>query len=246
MKQLLIYDRPRQLNRVAHRQLRMTAAPAGFDFARAINSVPLVLAEFAQAGLEYPIVFAGNPGEEVPAVLLGLTPNDNLFVDDDGLWASGSYVPAFIRRYPFVLAEKTGGEDFTVCVDEAFPGLSEANGEPLFNADGSDSPVLLHAIAFLTDFQEGLKTTRAFTTRVRELGLLESKTIRLEPAQGEPSVLQGLSVISEVRLRALKAKQLQGLMASGELAAVYAHLQSLNNIRRLSARLDRRPTKPTH
>ncbi len=224
----------------------MTTAPAGFDFARTVNSVPLVLAEFAQAGLEYPIVFAGSPGEEMPAVLLGLTPNDNLFVDDDGRWAKGSYVPAFIRRYPFVLAEKAGGEDFTVCVDEAFPGLSEADGEPLFNADGTDGPVLRHAIAFLTDFQDGLKATRAFTTRVRELGLLEPRTIRLEPAQGEASVLQGLSVVSEERLRALKARQLQGLMASGELAAVYAHLQSLNNIRRLSARLDRRPARQTH
>lgn len=224
----------------------MTTAPAGFDFARAVNSVPLVLAEFAQAGLEYPIVFAGSPGEEMPAVLLGLTPNDNLFVDDDGCWANGSYVPAFIRRYPFVLAEKAGGEDFTVCVDEAFPGLGEADGEPLFNADGTDGPVLRHAIAFLTDFQDGLKATRAFTTRVRELGLLEPKTIRLEPAQGETSVLQGLSVVSEERVRALKARQLQGLMASGELAAIYAHLQSLNNIRRLSARLDRRTARQTH
>lgn len=240
MKQLLIYDRPRQLSRVAHRQLRMSATPVGFDFARTVNSVPLVLAEFGQAGLEYPIVFAGAAGQEVPAGLLGLTPSANLFVDDDGSWASGSYVPAFIRRYPFVLAEKAGGEDFTVCVDEAFPGLSENAGEPLFNADGSDGPVLRHAIAFLTDFQDGLKATRAFTARVRELGLLEPKTIRLEPAQGEPSVLQGLSVVSEERLRSLKPKQLQGLMASGELAAIYAHLQSLNNLRRLSARLDRR------
>lgn len=246
MKQLLIYDRPRQLNRVADRQLRMTAKPVGFDFARTVNSVPLVLAEFAQAGLEYPIVFAGQPGDEVPAVLLGLTAGDNLFVEDDGRWATGSYVPAFIRRYPFVLAEKAGGEDFTVCVDEAFPGLSAASGEPLFNEDGSDGPVLKHAIAFLTNFQDGLKATRTFTARVRELGLLEAKTIRLEPAEGEASMLQGLSVVSEERLRALKGKPLQNLLASGELAAIHAHLQSLNNTRRLGARMDRRRSTPTH
>jgi hypothetical protein len=224
----------------------MIGTPVGFDFARTVNSVPLVLAEFAQAGLEYPIVFAGQPGDELPAVLLGLTAGDNLFVEGDGGWAVGSYVPAFIRRYPFVLAEQAGGEDFTVCIDEAFPGLGETDGEPLFNADGSDGPVLRHAIAFLTDFQEGLKATRAFTARVRELGLLEAKTVRIEPAQGEPSVLQGLSVVSEERLRALKGKPLQGLLASGELAAIHAHLQSLNNIGRLGARMDRRQPKRTH
>ncbi len=240
MKQLLFYDRPRELNRGEHAALRMTTDSVGFGFASMVNSVPLVLAEFAQAGLEYPIVFAGAAGLETPAALLGLLPNDNLFVDAGGAWAEGGYVPAFVRRYPFVLAEKSDAANFTVCIDEAFPGLSRERGELLFNADGTEGPVLRHAIAFLSDFQQGLRNTEAFTARVRALGLLVEKTIRLQPANGEPSALQGVSIVEESRLRALKPKQLQLLMANGDLAAIHAHLQSLHNVRRLSQRLDRR------
>lgn len=247
MRELLFYERPRQLNRAVHASLRMTTDPIGFSFARDVNSVPLVLGEFVQAGLDYPIVFAGRHGEEVPAALLGLLPNDNLFVEDDGRWADGAYVPAFVRRYPFVLAGNSDAADFTVCIDEAFPGLSEEGGEPLFNADGTDGPVVKHALAFLSDFQQGLRLTEAFTTRVRALDLLVEKTINVQRAGREPSALQGFWIIDEARLRALKPKQLHTLMANGDLAAIYAHLHSLHGVRRLSQRLDRRaPSAPVH
>lgn len=240
MRQLLFYERPRQLNRAAHASLRMTTDPLGFAFASEVNSVPVVLGEFAQAGLDYPIVFAGARGAEVPAALLGLLPNHNLFVDDQGRWADGAYVPAFVRRYPFVLAGKGDAADFTVCIDEAFPGLTDQGGEPLFNADGTDGPVVKHAVAFLSDFQQGLRLTEAFTRRLRALDLLVEKTINVQGTGREPSVLQGLWIVDESRLRALKPKQLQTSMFNGDLAAIYAHLQSLHGVRRLSQRLDRR------
>ena len=240
MKQLLIYDRPRELNRVAHRQLRLSPAPVSFEFARAVNSVPLVVAEFQRASLDYPIVFAGAPGAEQPAVLLGLAQGDNLFVGDDGGWALDAYLPAFIRRYPFVLAEKDGGEDFTVCIDEAFAGLGTEEGAHLFNADGTESPVLAHAVKFLTDFQASLKQTSAFTARLRELDLLQARTLHVQTASGKSSMLDGFQVVDATRLASLKGKALQALHASGDLAVIHAHLSSLQNVQRLSARLDRR------
>ncbi|MGN6481773.1 SapC family protein [Luteibacter sp.] len=240
MKQLLIYDRPRQLNRAAHRGLRLVTAGTSHAFARGVNSVPVVAAEFARAGLEYPIVFAGQPGQEQPAVLLGLHGADNLFVDDAGQWAQDAYVPAFIRRYPFVLAEGDNGEDFTVCVDEGYAGFARDQGEPLFNDDGSDTELLAHALRFLSDFQAGLGETRAFTARLRALGLLETRTLHVQPAQGAPSTLDGFQVVSAERLAALKGKPLATLHASGDLGLVHAHLHSLHNVQRLSARLDRR------
>jgi hypothetical protein len=240
VKQLLIYDRPRELNRVAHRQLRLSPAPVGFAFARGVNSVPLVAAEFQRASLDYPIVFAGAPGAEQPAVLLGLAQGDNLFVGDDGSWALDAYVPAFIRRYPFVLAEKDGGEDFTVCIDEAFAGLGTEEGAHLFNADGSESSVLTHAVKFLTDFQVSLKQTRGLTTRLRDLGLLQSRTLQVQTATGITSTLDGFQVVDATLLAAIKGKPLQALHASGDLAVIHAHLSSLQNVQRLSARMDRR------
>ncbi|MDF4004083.1 SapC family protein [Luteibacter sp. PPL552] len=240
MKQLLIYDRPRPLNRVAHRSLRLTTGPATYAFSRTVNSVPLVVAEFARAGLDYPIVFAGAAGQEQPAVLLGLHGADNLFVDDGGHWAADAYVPAFIRRYPFVLAEGDGGEDFTVCVDEGYAGLGTEAGQPLFNDDGSDSDVLAHAVRFLSDFQAALRDTLAFTERLRDLDLLETRTLQVQPAQGAATALDGFKVVAADRLAALKGSAVAAMHGNGDLALVHAHVQSLQNVQRLSARLDRR------
>lgn len=242
MKQLLIYDRPRPLHREAHRTLRLVSGAPDWRFARAVNSVPMVLAEFGHAGLDYPLVFAGTPGQEQPAVLLGLHSGDNLFVDDTGHWAQDAYVPAFLRRYPFVLAEVDGGEDFTVCVDEAYAGFDTTRGDPLFNEDGSATALLGHAVTFLSDFQAGLRATQAFTARLRELDLLEPRTLHVQPAQGNATSLDGFQVVSAGRLAAIKGKALAALHTSGDLAAIHAHLHSLNNVARLSARLDRRRT----
>jgi hypothetical protein len=240
VKQLLIYDRPRQLNRAAHKRLRLVSAAPNWQFARFVNSVPMVLAEFGRAALDYPIVFAGAPGQEQPAVLLGLHSGDNVFVDSDGAWAQDAYVPAFLRRYPFVLAEGANGEDFTVCVDEAFSGFRTDEGQPLFNDDGSDTELLSHAVKFLSDFQGGLRDTQAFTARLRALDLLEPRTLHVQPAQGNASTLDGFQVVSTDKLAAIKGKALAALHTSGDLAAIHAHLNSLHNVARLSARLDRR------
>src|SRR3546814_17461453 len=55
-----------------------------------------------------------------------LRQNENLFVDASGQWAPDTYIPAFVRRYLFVLAEKPAakeGDDFTVFLDEQYEGF---------------------------------------------------------------------------------------------------------------------------
>lgn len=245
MKQLLIYERPMQLNRVAHKDLRIRATQGDFQFASHLNSVPLACSEFARAACHYPVVFAGNsPDAVVPAVLLGLQPKQNLMVDEAGQWQEDAYVPAFLRRYPFVLAEKEGqDQDFTVCLDAAFKGLVEdgADGEPLFDADGQDTPLLANALKFLQEYQVHLARTRAFSSKLAKLDLLQLKQVRVQPVSGEPFTLDGFFVVDEQKLRELKGKALRELASSGDLGWIYAHLLSLVNVERLTRRLDTRP-----
>src|SRR5580765_904992 len=106
MKQLLIYQSPLALNRERHRDIRLQSGPIGYRFAHDLNSVPLTTAEFGLVARDYPIVFAGEGNDvSLPAALLGLSANSNLFVDDSGAWIADHYIPAFLRRYPFVSAE---------------------------------------------------------------------------------------------------------------------------------------------
>ncbi|MGV8961145.1 MAG: SapC family protein [Stenotrophomonas sp.] len=242
MKQLLIYERPVQLNRNAHRHHRVIAAAGDFNFASALNSVPLACTEFSRAAREYPIVFAGNsPEAVVPAVLLGLRSGQNLMVDDAGRWAEGAYVPAFLRRYPFVLAEREAdSNDFTVCLDAAFTGIREGGeeGAPLFDEEGKDSDLLTNALQFLQEYQLHLARTREFTAALVRHELLVSKQVNVQTAAGETFSLDGFFVVDEQKLRELKGKALQELAKSGDLGWIYAHLLSLANVELLSRALD--------
>lgn len=242
MKQLLIYDRPVVLDRERHRNLKIATGGTGFAFAARVNSLPLATAEFARAARDYPILFAGaEPASVVPAALLGLRADENLMVDAEGNWQPDTYVPAFLRRYPFVLAEKPApAEGFSVCLDEAWPGVGAEDGEALFAEDGSNTSLLDGAVKFLQEYQAHLERTRAFTASLAKLDLLVPKTIQVERPGGKSFALDGFFIVDEQRVQALKGKPLQELLKSGDLGWIFVHLMSLVNVERLSRRLDQR------
>lgn len=247
MKQLLIYDQPIVLNRVQHRHLRIKPSLTDFRFARTTNSVPLTTLEFADAARDYPIVFSGDPEQPgMPAALLGLSHEDNLFVQDDGAWAADSYVPAFVRRYPFVVANQDDASDgFAVCIDKSFL-CEEQEGLALFDESGADTPALTRALTFLTDCQRAIERTQAFMQQLRESKLLIARAIQVEQPGGGRQSLNGFCVVDEERLQKLGSRVLEKLSRTGTLGLLYVHLMSLTNVRRLSARMDMRTRTSLH
>lgn len=240
-KPFLLYEKPVVLNRETHRGLRLRTQQPDFGFARQTNSIPLAGVEFAMAAGCYPIVFAGARADDLVAcALLGLRADENLWIDADGTWKDG-YVPAFVRRYPFVLANKPDGDGFHVCVDAACAGFGAQDGEPLFDENGADSPMLHRALTFLQEFQGHLERTRDFVSRVAGLDLFKPQVVKVVPAGGgDPYFLRDFHVVDEERLRALDDADLQRLFRAGDLAWIYAHLISLSRIPALQRALDRR------
>jgi SapC len=240
--EVLFYERPVPLNRNQHKDLRLKGIPS-LKFAAAAHSVPLTGAEFPVAARDVPILFAGQTMEDAgPMALLGLRQNENLLVDENGAWAPGIYVPAFVRRYPFILAEKPAdaeGDDFTVFLDEAYEGFGSEEGERLFKEDGTDSEMLANAVGFLGEFQQHVTRTHAFMDQLRKHQLLEPRNIRLEK-DGNAINLNGLFVVNEEKLRQLDEKTAHEFLKEGVLGWIYAHLLSLPNIDRLVQRLDQR------
>jgi hypothetical protein len=240
--EVLFYERPVPLNRSTHKDLRLKPMD-NLAFSAKVHSVPLACVEFAATARDFPILFAGTDVASAgPMALLGLRPSENLHVDADGRWAEGVYIPAFVRRYPFVLAEKpegAEGDDFTVFLDEGFAGFNNSEGERLFNEDGSDTKLLEGAVRFLSDFQGQVKRTQAFMSRLRELELLEPRNIQIKLA-GAAKTLNGLFVVSEEKLHKLDDAVVGELLRDGSMGWIFAHLLSLSNIDRLMARLDKR------
>lgn len=241
---MLFYERAVALNRERHQKLRMEPVSSHFAFAAKTNAVLLASTEMAEAARDYPIVFVGPEGGPYAlAALVGLRNDENLLVDSDGKWDTTTYVPAFARRYPFVLAEGDDKSVLTVCVDETYAGLSEERGEALFDADGKESAYLKRVLEFLRAFHADMIRTRDFAARLHELGLLTSKVITIEQQRegrgGERQQLEGLWVVDEEKLRGIDDARIVEVFRNGYMGWVYAHLLSLGNVRRLAARLDR-------
>jgi len=232
MKQMLIYDTVVPVTRDKHAKTSLRST-GKYDFARQTNSVPLVVGEFALTAMHYAIIFGQGGGGPIPAALLGGRDSENAFVAADGSW-SAPYIPAFIRRYPFVFGTDEKNETFTLMIDEGFEGLNEAGkGERLFDADGEQTAFLKNTMSFLSEYQGQVQATQAFARKLTDLGLLDGAEAHLPtPAEPERRV-GGFQIVSREKLRALPADKLAELHASGELELIYMHLLSLNNLQRL-------------
>jgi len=235
-KQLMIYENAVPISAEAHRQTSVRTGDS-FAFAAGINSVPIVAAEFEKAGAEFPIVFAGEGDAVAPAVVLGLKDGENLFLKEDGAW-DAAYVPAFLRRYPFVFAT-TGenGETLTLCLDTAYEGVNEeGRGERLFDSAGERTQYLKTVLQFTTDYQAQHNLTRQLVAKLIELNLLEPATAQVTLPDGTSRTLSGFQRVSAERLRALDDATVVELFRSDRLMLIYAHLGSLSQLHELMKR----------
>jgi hypothetical protein len=237
------YEKPVLLDRDKHRQ-RKVLPSNDFAFARKANSLFVAAAEFAEAGKEYAIVFtrSGN-GKVVPVVMLGLRARENLFVGEGGEW-TGRYVPAFVRRYPFVLAQLPG-KSMGVCIDEAYAGLNDKDGEALFDGQGANTPFLQNALDFLEQYQRDHLRTEAFCQRMEQAGLLMEMNARADLVDGRSFTVASLLVVDEKKLMALPDAVALSLFRAGELHLVSMHLASLSNMKALVDKMAQRRSPVT-
>ncbi len=229
----LFYKKLVPLNRDLHRNLYIKAE-AGFSFARETNSVFVAAVEFPQAILEYPVVFAGTAaGDVLPLALLGIRNNQNLYIGENGAWKA-RYIPAYVRRYPFILASDEKGTQFTVCIDESYPGFNcDKEGERLISKDGEDGPQLKRALEFLKDYQVHIARTTEFCETLKSLNVLEPIQANVELKSGEKFALSGLQCVNRGRLKALPEAQIQMLLKKDYLELIHLHMASLHNIHKL-------------
>ncbi len=225
--QLLFYKEAVPVSKEQHANLSIDITQ-NYSFAGGVNSVPLTATEFPFAARDYVIVFAG-PDIPMPAAILGIQQDKNLFVSDDGQW-QGRYIPAFIRRYPFVFSSNEDASTFTLCVDKEFRGLNEdGRGERLFTEAGENSTYLERMLNFLQEYQAHFQRTQAFCKQLKDLDLLESMQAHISMPSGSQQSLTGFQVINRDRLKALDGDKLAELAQTDALELAYLHLQSLNN-----------------
>jgi hypothetical protein len=234
--QLLIYETAVPVNRERHAEWSVEVG-ADYGFSRHVNSVPLMAVEIPQAAPEYVIVFAGNDDVVMPVVILGVREDENLYLAADAGWQA-AYLPAFVRRYPFVFSANEQGDRFTLCIDEAFAGFNQTGrGQRLFDEEGVPTPYVEKVLKFLQEYQAQFHRTQAFGRKLRELDLLEPMQAQIALDSGQRMSLTGFMAVDRKKLKALSGEVLAKLAGTDELELIYLHLQSLNNFARVKDRL---------
>jgi len=232
-----LYRRPVALDPALHR-LRKVQPLTDFSIARDVHAVLITATEFPQAALEFPIVFVATGAKDsagravmAPAALLGLRHGENLYVD--GSRWDARYIPAYIRRYPFLTAALPGAGGVNVLVDDAWSGFGEQAGEPLFEADDTPAPALRRALDFLERYEHEAERTQAFCERLVRLGVLKEMKADATLPGGQTISVDGFHTVDEDRLRAFPDETVLELWRNGLLMLIQMHLVSIVNIRHL-------------
>ena len=226
-----IYKDVRIVNREEDKKLKV-APIDGFGYAADLRDCIITVSEFYEAAKSQPIVFAKNDqGEFFALALLGLTTDNNLFVNKDGTWRPGEYVPAFVRRYPFIYIAH-GNDKLTLAIDHGHKVVNKRKGEALFDAEGEASEYTTRVLDFLNQYQQASIHTQAMIKMLDDKGLLEDATAKMVQ-NGEPVNLTGFMRVNEERLSALGNSEVLDLIKSGAYKWVVAHLMSLSNFQKL-------------
>lgn len=235
-KQLLIYQSAVPVSAARHGSACFEPVD-NYAFSAGINAVPLMAVEFMHAATEYAIVFTAAGDDVLPVVVLGLRPEQNLYLSADSQWQA-KYVPAFIRRYPFVFSTSADQKTLTLCVDESHPGFNgEGRGQRLFGDDGKPSAYVEQVLKFLQDYQAHFERTRAFGKRLKEFNLLEPMQVQVTTPAGEKLSLGDFMAVTRNRLRTLGGDALATLAKTDELEMLYLHLYSMRNFNDVKERL---------
>lgn len=213
-------------------------APAtGFGFAREAVAIPLSTGEFAVAMRHYPIVFAMDE-QASPIALVAIKREHNLFVERDGSWTAGSYVPAYVRRYPFITTETPDRSQQLLTVDRGSDRFvssiaDHAGAERLFNDAGGPTTMAQNAMAFCNAYHRDYAATTAFGKALIAAKVLEPYHADFRLPDGSQHQLNGFYAINEKAFRSLSAETVSEWFAKGWLDLVTLHLASLQSFQAL-------------
>jgi len=241
---VLFYKNPEPLSFAKHGNLGVKKIDQPFAFLRSAHAVPLTVTEFAMAACSFPVIFIGE--ERTPIAVMGVRQGQNLYVNDDGFTDVDAYVPAFVRRYPFVFAADPGGEQLLLCVDSEAPMVSDQADVAFFDGE-APSKYTEEAIEFCKEFERQRHSTLAFVDMLKKHDLFEEKSISFQPRDqqgqdtGPTQKIADYWAISEERMNALGDEAFKELKDMGALGAVYAHFVSLLNWPRVITRALRTP-----
>jgi hypothetical protein len=209
-----------------HQDLRFTPS-SPIEFAREMHAVPLLVEEFSRVQLSFPIVFTkGQP--YFPVAMLSAEADRNDYLDGTGAWRANTYIPAYLRRYPFALVkERAESQRMLLYADLSAPHFADASGgKPLFD-DKEPSTTGKQIIEFCRRFETGMQSTRNLVSELTALDLFEGSSVKVQKGE-KTTQIEGFMLVSEKRLQELEDAPLADLTRRGVTGLLAAHQFSIS------------------
>jgi hypothetical protein len=202
---------------------------SGLDlsFAKNTHAVPVNMIECPQLAAHYPIVFSPDTAA-TPVAVMGLRDGENLFVTNQGQWIEpDAYIPAYIRRYPFLLAAVTGTDQLTLCIDNVPTVVDPHHGTAFFKPDAQASDLTQNALEFCKSFHAATLQTIEFSSALHQAGLLVERSAEIPLPGGQPPIkFGGFRIVDESKLANLPDATWLEWRKKGYVPALYACLMA--------------------
>lgn len=234
----MFYRDPAPLDARRHGSLALRK-DLGYGYTRGVNAVPINLIEMPQICHFYPIAFAPAPGA-TPVALLGLRDGENVFVDDQGGWLEGAYIPAYIRRYPFIFSELQDSDQLTLCIDMDESVVEENGEQRFFDEEGKPTQLSQNALEFCKSYHAAAQQTMDFARALADSGILVDRQAEVNMPDGRKISFSGFRIIDEEKFRDMDDAAFLEWRKKGWLPFLYAHLFSGAQWQRLTRLLDAR------
>lgn len=225
----LFYRKPTLLRSDAHAGFGLRR-DATASFASSATAIPIVASEFAAAGRQYPIVFTSDDAA-MPVIVTGIEAGKNLFVEADGRWKQGFYVPAYIRRYPFIGITMSSEERIMLGFDEQSDSITETASEidaiPLFDEAGNPTDTSQRAIDLCENYAVEHRQIKGLGAALLEHNLLVERSAQIRRNDDDiVAQINSFRVVDEAAARALPQDVVLEFHAKGWLHLVILHLAS--------------------
>jgi len=229
----MFFRAPQPLDAVRHAKAGLTSM-TDLSFARGTNSIAINAVEFFEAAKHYPIVFTGGD-IPMPGVIVGLE-KDNYFITRKGQWKEGAYIPAYVRKYPFLFLDIPEQQQLVLCVDEDAPQFREQAGRdaPALFDGKAPSALCKNALEFCKMYHEHFTHTQALGQDLKRANLLEPMQSSTKLANGRSINLSGFFTVDEQRLSQLPDATILDFHKRGILPLLYASLMAAANWKKLA------------
>ena len=224
----LLYNSLEPLSSNVHGNYKAKAAESA-PYLTQTHAVPITIDEFMTAQRHFPIVFSSGD-MPVPLALMGLNEGVNVFVDAEGKLLGETYVPAYLRRYPFLLARtRPDVDELSLCFDPQSGLVGEFDeGTALFE-NGQPSQATQSVLKFCEEFELSAQRTGAFVKELQASGLLIDGEASVQtPDSDQPFIYRGFNMVAEEKLRELRGDELRKMNQNGMLPLIFAHVFSLS------------------